>query len=71
MTRCCVFPQGVVHAVLDKLVARLEALLARKQFNQLGGLQARHEVLAFKPMLIYVYGLRLLAEAFDVCATCS
>jgi hypothetical protein len=31
--------QGTLHAVLDKLVARLEALLARKPFTQLGGLQ--------------------------------
>ncbi|GFH19034.1 uncharacterized protein HaLaN_15921, partial [Haematococcus lacustris] len=31
--------QGVVHGVLDKVVARLEALLSRKAFSQLGGLQ--------------------------------
>ncbi|KAL6746871.1 component of oligomeric golgi complex 4 [Haematococcus lacustris] len=31
--------EGMVHGVLDKVVARLEALLSRKAFSQLGGLQ--------------------------------
>lgn len=35
--------QGIVHGLLDRLVGRLEALLARKQFNQLGGLQLERD----------------------------
>ena len=35
--------QGLLHLLLDKLVARLEATLARKQFSQLGGLQLERE----------------------------
>lgn len=36
--------QGVVHAVLDKAVVKLEALISRKTFNQLGGLQLDRDV---------------------------
>uniref|UniRef100_A0A7S0RYR1 Conserved oligomeric Golgi complex subunit 4 n=1 Tax=Chlamydomonas leiostraca TaxID=1034604 RepID=A0A7S0RYR1_9CHLO len=35
--------EGVVHGVLDRVVSRLEAVLARKQFNQLGGLQLERD----------------------------
>ena len=36
-------PQGLLHLLLDKLVARLEALLGRKRFSQLGGLQLERD----------------------------
>ena len=35
--------QGLLHLLLDKLVARLEALLGRKRFSQLGGLQLERD----------------------------
>ncbi|GAX77377.1 hypothetical protein CEUSTIGMA_g4823.t1 [Chlamydomonas eustigma] len=35
--------EGLLHLLLDKLVSRLEALLGRKQFSQLGGLQLERE----------------------------
>ncbi|KAF5839442.1 hypothetical protein DUNSADRAFT_727 [Dunaliella salina] len=38
--------EGVLHSVLDKVVARLETLLARKAFNQLGGLQLDRDIRA-------------------------
>ncbi|MEW5310383.1 MAG: hypothetical protein WDW38_002186 [Sanguina aurantia] len=31
--------EGLFHLVVDKVVSRLEGILSRKQFNQLGGLQ--------------------------------
>ena len=36
-------PQGLLHLLLDMLVARLEALLGRKRFSQLGGLQLERD----------------------------
>ena len=35
---------ALVHLVLDKLVARLEAVLSQKRFTQLGGLQLEKDV---------------------------
>ena len=35
--------QVLLHLLLDKLVARLEALMGRKQFSQLGGLQLERD----------------------------
>lgn len=39
-------PQGVLHAVLDKVVSRVETLISRKSFNQLGGLQLDRDIRA-------------------------
>ncbi|KIY96251.1 Conserved oligomeric Golgi complex subunit 4 [Monoraphidium neglectum] len=38
--------EGLFHSLLDKLLARLEVLLSRKQFSQLGGLQLDRDVRA-------------------------
>ena len=36
--------EALVHAALDKAVARLEAGAAQKRFTQLGGLQLERDV---------------------------
>ena len=40
--------EGGLHLLLDKLVARLEALLGRKPFSQLGGLQLERDARALQ-----------------------
>jgi hypothetical protein len=38
--------QGCISAVLDKVVSRLEAIVSRKPFSQLGGLALERDLRA-------------------------
>ncbi|MEW5307113.1 MAG: hypothetical protein WDW36_009530 [Sanguina aurantia] len=55
--------EGLFHLVVDKVVSRLEGILSRKQFNQLGGLQLDRDT----RLLVSLLGERSARTVRDKC----